>query len=163
MNLCKECNLRPIIHQKEKLCKKCYKRLILPDKGICIRCEIRPVEHLKRQLCASCYRYLRRNNELGGPLDPIVGRELEFADNYFTHSDWLYQPATFKFSGVYYTPDFYDSMRNVFIEVAGSRQAYHANKHKYSLFRKSFPKLLFEIRKPSGTLIDDLGRINWKD
>jgi len=42
---------------------------------------------------------------------------------------------------------FYDGERNIFIEVSGSRQAYHANKDKYRLFRELFPLISLEIRK----------------
>lgn len=162
--LCNKCHLRPITHVEEKLCKQCYKKADTnprKDMGICIRCTIRPVSHLKRRLCAPCYRYLYQNNDLDS-LNAVTGHELEFTNNFFSHINWIHQPATFKFSGVYYTPDFYDNERNVFIEVVGSRQAYHANKHKYTLFRKSFPHIIFEIRKPNGEILNEKKiRLDW--
>jgi len=63
----------------------------------------------------------------------------------------------FRFNGLKYSPDFYDGEKNVFIEVAGSRQAYHANKDKYELFRKHFSKLTPELTKSDGGLLDEKG------
>lgn len=80
-------------------------------------------------------------------------REKQFVENFFDHDNWSYEPITFRFDGIKYRPDFYDKKRNVYIEVAGTRQAYNANKAKYILFRKSFPDLTLEIRKPSGELL----------
>ena len=81
--------------------------------------------------------------------------EFDFVRNYFNHSDWIAQPATFRLNGTRYTPDFYDSKTNTFIEVSATRQAYSFNKHKYDLFRKLYPKLNFEIRKPNGELLEE--------
>lgn len=53
-----------------------------------------------------------------------------------------------------YEPDFYDCDRNVFIEVAGTRQAFEANREKYHEFIKAFPQLNFEIRRTDGSLIN---------
>ena len=76
------------------------------------------------------------------------------------HQNWIAQPAQFSLNGLRYTPDFYDGERNVFIEVSNTRQAYSANKHKYELLRKLFPKLGFEVRKPSGELLNKDEAIN---
>jgi hypothetical protein len=84
--------------------------------------------------------------------------ELEFIKNYFNHKNWIPQPANFYLDGLKYTPDFYDAERNVFVEVSRTRQAYGQNKHKYQLFRELFPQLNFEIRKPSGELLDETTR-----
>ena len=81
--------------------------------------------------------------------------ELHFIRNYFTHKNWIPQPALFSLNGKGYKPDFYDVERNTFIEVSGTRQAYHANKDKYDLFRKLYPKINFEIRKPNGELLKE--------
>jgi len=81
--------------------------------------------------------------------------ELEFIKNFFIHQNWIPQPAQFKLDSVKYIPDFYDGERNVFIEISRTRQAYSANKHKYDLFRQIFSKLNFEIRKPTGELLDE--------
>ena len=77
-------------------------------------------------------------------------RELEFIDNYPTGRRLLYEPKTFYLSASKYTPDFYDPIRKVYIEVSGTRQAYHHNKNKYAEFVKTYPRILFEIRLPSG-------------
>ncbi|MCJ7482641.1 MAG: hypothetical protein MUO31_06720 [Thermodesulfovibrionales bacterium] len=79
--------------------------------------------------------------------------EIEFIRSYFTHSNWIYHPANFKVNGSKYMPDFYDGERNVFIEVAGTRQAYYNNRAKYITFAATFPKLQFEIRYPDGVLL----------
>lgn len=99
--------------------------------------------------------------------DYLAGRinntnEIKFVKCFFKHNNWFYQPATFKLNGRSYTPDFYDAERNVFIEVSGTKQAYHANKEKYKLMRKWFPKINFEIRRSDGQEIDEDSRIDWQ-
>ena len=81
-------------------------------------------------------------------------REVEFIKNFFDHDDFIHQPCHFRLNNIGYSPDFYDGKRNIFIEVAGTRQAYHINKEKYELFKQIFPKLQFEIRKTDGSLLD---------
>jgi hypothetical protein len=89
--------------------------------------------------------------------------EVEFIKNFFTHNNWLYQPTMFRFDHYRYTPDFYDSERNVFIEVAGTRQAYDQNKDKYDIFRKTFPQINYEIRKSDGSILDETkDRLSWE-
>ena len=170
MELCSECGKRPILNKKGRLCKVCYTKQRLenlPDYGLCIYCRRRPVTHIRRQLCAACYNLIHKK----GLDDPLPAKspehvhhncEIEFIKNFFTHPNWQYQPANFRLNGTTYSPDFYDEERNVFIEVSGSRQAYHANKDKYELFEKLFPKLSFEVRKPDGLLLDTNGRIDWQ-
>jgi len=87
--------------------------------------------------------------------------EIVFIKNFFDHKNWISQPAVFRMDNIKYIPDFYDGNRNVFIEVAGTRQAYHYNKAKYALFRKTYPLISFEIRFPSGEILDETGRIDW--
>lgn len=77
-------------------------------------------------------------------------REVEFVKNYFTHKNWIHHPATFNLNYTAYTPDFYDGENNVFIEMVGTRQAYHRNKDKYISFEKVFPLIKLEIRKTNG-------------
>lgn len=58
--------------------------------------------------------------------------------------DHIYLPGSrfFKLSsGEKYTPDFYLPKRRIYVEVVGSRQAYHSNKKKYELFQRDFPTL----------------------
>lgn len=174
MELCIKCGKHPITHHKTvRLCSSCYEMeriSTLPNYGTCIRCKAKPIQHVKRQLCNRCYAYLRRNGGLVDnvmiqgsslPNDPYE-REIDFIKNFFTHSNWQHQPATFKINGARYTPDFYDGERNVFIEISGSRQAYHINKDKYELFKQLFPKLSFEIRKSDGLLLDENNdRLDW--
>lgn len=152
------------------------------EKQICIICKRNPIGNKKRQLCFNCYQKLRKTGKLQGVRpyrsklaidqdgleDTITSRatvekhehvgELEFIKNYFRHFNWIPQPASFSLNGHKYTPDFYDGERNVFIEVSRTRQAYSANSRKYKLFRELFPKLRFEIRKPSGELLTEDSR-----
>lgn len=76
--------------------------------------------------------------------------EIDFIQNFFDHKNWTHQPAIFNLGNTKYTPDFYDAERNIFIEVVGTRQAYHSNKEKYEQFVLKFPALKFEIRTPNG-------------
>ena len=113
-------------------------------------------------LCLKCYQKHRKENisKAKSISDPNVhakfAKEVEFIKNYFKgKNEWVYEPAVFKINGnEMYTPDFYDSERNVFIEVAGSRQAYHYNKEKYEMFKKSYPKIEFEIYTSDGAMVD---------
>jgi len=131
--------------------------------GLCIECHERPITIVRRRLCATCYNRLRTAAlKTGG--DRVAwedenprpctkkeyAAEINFISVFFKHRNWIYQPASFSLGDVRYTPDFYDGDRNVFIEVVGSRQAFHQNKEKYELFVKKFPKIAFEIRDSKG-------------
>ena len=139
----------------------------------CIQCNVLAVAIKKRGLCLRCYqRQVRNEKKASVGLSDVSASEsikkhenaaeLEFVKNFFNHKNWFFEPTLFRFSGGHYTPDFYDAERNVFIEVAGTRQAYHANKEKYALFRKTFPLIKFEIRQSDGSLLDETeGRLQW--
>ena len=136
-------------------------------KELCICCKKREIQIKKRKLCGKCYGIKRYRRELVTNTLTTKGRivfkaEMDFVQSYFTHNNWLYQPANFRVGDSYYRPDFYDKERNVFIEVVGTRQAFHHNKEKYLAFRQAFPLLTFEIRAADGTLIDlDQPRQGW--
>ena len=121
---------------------------------LCINCKERPVYIRKSGLCKKCYNHRYRNSGIKGKNNVQFNSEISFIRNYFNHNEWLYQPATFNMNGISYRPDFYDRKRNVFIEVAGTRQAYHANEHKYQLFNDLFPNIILEIRTVDGELLD---------
>ena len=124
------------------------------------------MEIKKWTLCKQCYSRLYQRNQRGnfrkGDFTPgnVFGEvhgwknEMEFIKIFFNHKNWIYEPAMFKSNGFRYTPDFYDGERNVFIEVAGTRQAFSDNKEKYIQFREIFPKITLEVRNTKGTLID---------
>jgi len=131
-------------------------------KGLCIECQDKPIFVKKRGLCSSCYQRFRLDeikggNRLRNVIIPEESREIIFIKNFFTHKNWIHHPAVFRLNGgeEKYYPDFYDIERDVWIEVAGSRQAYHQNKEKYEIFKKTFPTLKFEVRIPTGELLDD--------
>lgn len=146
-------------------------------KQLCITCRKNQIYIKKRGICALCYARLRRDQIKEGTWQttiklqkdlslPTIHKyenqaEISFVQNYFTHKNWTYHPCTFRLDGTNYSPDFYDGERNVFIEVSGTRQAYHFNKKKYELFRKTFPKINFEIRKSSGELLNEYSRKIW--
>jgi hypothetical protein len=134
---------------------------------MCAKCNTNPVHIKKRNLCSACYQLERKRN--GGYFidqelydyktpqtmkDHDENREITFIKNFFDHKEWIHQPATFRLNGTKYMPDFYDQKRNCFIEVAGSRQAFHANKDKYDEFKKYYPQINFEVRTPSGNLLE---------
>jgi hypothetical protein len=131
---------------------------------LCIQCKERPIHNVKRGLCQSCYQRDRRVN---GPYikfdhtfcDRVESqkndsREIVFIKKFFSHHNWVHEPAKFKIDDTSYTPDFYDGERDVWIEVAGTRQAFEANKDKYLKFREAYPKLNFEVRRYDGVLLD---------
>ena len=130
--------------------------------GLCIKCNKGLILVKSRKLCSGCVqqfyqsRYKQRNPK------PLPSRyehkvrfnnEVDFIKNFFNHSNWIYQPATFRFNDEIYQPDFYDGEKNVFIEVAGTRQAFHNNVSKYRKFIQAYPKISFEIRYTSGQLL----------
>jgi len=139
----------------------------MKNNNVCVECNEHKILIKKRGLCSRCYQRLR--NVTGGFKNETSKvsmvtenkynsyRELEFVKNYFTHKNWVYQPALFRFNGEKYSPDFYDGERDVFIEVTGTRQAYHQAKKKYKEFKKYYPKINFEIRQPDGSLLDETG------
>ena len=144
----------------------------------CGKCGENPIYIVKWGLCQPCYGRLKRAqykaprsaisllNKKRFNLSRAIDRhenkgEVEFVKTFFTHPDWVHKPLRFRLNSTTYEPDFYDSRTGVFLEVSATRQAYHANKHKYKSFRKLFPTLTLEIRKPNGELIDESGRIDW--
>ena len=149
--LCTECHKDPIQIKKYGLCRKCYSRLYYADK-------------LKPVLSRVSLPPSKENYASGATIEKMErDGEFEFVRSFFNkNTNWVHQPALFYFDGKKYRPDFYDVERNVFIEVSRTRQAYSKNKHKYDLFRKLYPKLNFEIRKPSGDLLNETSRDkNW--
>jgi hypothetical protein len=131
----------------------------------CIDCGSENIYNIKRQLCQKCYQKARKRSGGFKPYlesDPSVRKhanrgEVHFIKNFFNHTNWKYQPVVFYLSdGTKYTPDFYDAERNVFIEVASTRQAYHENHKKYELFKLEFSKILLEVRDPLGRMVEKL-------
>ena len=132
-------------------------------KDLCIKCKTKPVHIKSRGLCNVCVnRYYREETKKKAPPehDSLYRQnkirfqsEIDFIRNFFTHSNWVYQPAHFRLDGGGYQPDFYDGERNVFIEVSGTRQAFYNNLEKYRVFIRTFPKLNLEIRRANGDLI----------
>ncbi len=132
---------------------------------LCGKCNEREVRIRKWGVCLCCYQKhyagMRNNSQDKTAMCQTTVKkydsdgESEFIKNFFLHKDWQYQPTTFKLGSCQYTPDFYDGARNCFIEVAGTRQAYHENKYKYELFREIFPSIKLEIRLRDGSLFDE--------
>lgn len=120
---------------------------------LCKECRSKPINYKKRSLCNGCYQRLRKNKKLKN-IQSLRFREKLFIKNFFNHNEWVREPVSFRLGDTFYTPDFYDGRRNAFIEVVGSRQAYHANKEKYQSLRSRFPKISFEIRTLDGALIE---------
>lgn len=133
-------------------------------KELCISCKEKPVRYYKWKLCAACYQHKRviAMQEKEGKEAVINYRyikheaEMEFIKNYFNHNNWIYEPASFRLSDSTYTPDFYDGEKNIFIEVAGSRQAYNFNKDKYFEFKKRYPKIILEVYKDNGEIYKNI-------
>ena len=84
-------------------------------------------------------------------------REIQFVNTFFNGREYR-KAKSFKLNRdgmVRYTPDVYDVERDTYIEIVGSRQAYHANKEKYKMFRQCYPNIKFEIRHYTGQLHSD--------
>ena len=140
----------------------------MKNKYLCSSCKKRPIKTLKSTLCSYCSVLAKRKSfhePYLAPLEiPRQKREFQFIKAYFTHDDWTYHPVRLTLiTGLKYSPDFYDRKRDVFIEVAGTRQAYELNKHKYALLKESYPCFNFEIRYADGDLLRTTlcGRAKW--
>lgn len=133
--------------------------------GLCSLCGDRPIYIKKSKLCQTCYGRVRLGittpprKDFGG----VDKNEKSFIKSFFNHTSWVYHPCSFPLNGTKYGPDFYDIKRKVFIEVVGTRQAYHKNKEKYDMFIKMYPFIPLEFRDSSGNLlnIDYRGNIHW--
>jgi hypothetical protein len=178
---CTECKVKPTMNPTNKLCMSCYHKayaktnserikkyqieyrqkmsqaaLLLNGpkevKETVAERELRSVESLIHSRVKLNYK----------SSDILNANEIEFVENFFQHTDWVHHPCSFRLSNMSYTPDFYDKRRNVFIEVSGTRQAYHQNKLKYQLLTQEFPAINFEIRKVNGLLLrTDRKQISW--
>ncbi len=143
---------------------KMVNRLSAQSSGFCIMCNIRPIKIKKRKLCMSCYCRFRSGHSTPTFIRPSCEkRENQFISKFFTHNNWIKYPAAFQLNGTKYTPDFYDGRRRIFIEVVGTRQAFHYQKEKYELFREMYPFVPLEFRTSEGDLLnlDHNGRIHW--
>ena len=128
----------------------------------CKECEKRDVKIKKHKLCLPCYQRMRsearRNRDTfyshSAKQRIRFPNEMVFVRNFFDHKNWIYVPATFNLGCKTYTPDFYDGERDVFIEVAGTAQAFYNNRESYRSFVLAYPKIKFEVRLPDGQLID---------
>lgn len=141
-------------------------------KNMCGECKVSTVAIAKYGLCMKCYQKAYRAGKKPDAttkdcsrtiISESHAREIQFIKNFFDHPQWIHHPAIFKIGFVSYSPDFYDAKRNVFIEVAGTRQAYHQNKQKLIEFKKHYPLINFEIRQTSGETINPLdeARKSW--
>jgi hypothetical protein len=143
------------------------------SENICKKCGVAHVKIKKWGLCGKCYQFEYQHGGVGKPenLCDITEHkhehmsEINFIRNFFQHAKWVHQPATFNLNNNdSYRPDFYDGERNIFIEVAGTRQAFHKNKEKYELFRQIYPLLKLEIRLPGGQELQCInGRYIWEE
>jgi len=146
-NLCRECHKEEVLIKKHQLCATCYGRLYRAGKLKSVKSKIGLPPNKKELHQITIVKQEREG-------------EFLFVRNFFNHDNWLHQPALFHFDGKSYRPDFYDVERNMWIEVSRTRQAYFANKEKYQLFREHYPLLNFEIRTPTGEILDETMSIN---
>ena len=130
---------------------------------LCRKCNNREIELKKHGLCKPCYQserrqHIKEHGSFGGSIIrdmPVNKREIEFLISR-SDSHLIYDPARFNLGDTSYSPDFYDVEKNIFIEVAGSRQAYSKNKHKYKIMAEKFPLIKLEVRLPDGRLLSDV-------
>ena len=177
IGMCIVCHKSPISYKKKKLCTRCNRKQRDANAPQCVYCKKRPVQIKKRGLCIPCYQKQQRLEafvEIGKEVNDFKCQptllkhenlnEVYFIKNYFNHKNWIYNPAMFHMGDAKYSPDFYDGETGAFIEVVGTRQAYHLNKAKYELFRKTYPSIKFEIRHKDGSLLDETtDRLVWVD
>jgi hypothetical protein len=77
----------------------------------------------------------------------VSGKEKVFMDEIADNKKrYVYHPCTFYFlGGSKYTPDFFCIEDREYIEVVGSRQAFHYNKEKYIKMGEEYPDMKFTI------------------
>ena len=119
---------------------------------LCSCCKKEPIYIKSTKLCKKCYYIKYKENRKNKEIRHRA--EVLFIQTYFTHNNWIYQPAIFNLGEYKYTPDFYDCVRNVFIEVVGTHQAFYDNREKYNKFVELFPLIPFEIRNSDGSLFE---------
>ena len=148
--ICSECQKREVHVKKRGLCFKCYQRLRTKHGAY----KDRP-DWKQRKITTYSYdsKLMVYSDEQSNQI--CYENEMEFVKNYFEHSNWVHRPGRFKVYNRSYHPDFYDGERNVFIEVAATRQAYHQNKNKYKQFKEVYPKINLEVRTTDGRLLED--------
>ena len=76
----------------------------------------------------------------------IFPREKQFSKLLDKHNiAWQFPCKRFKLRATTYRPDFYLPEKDIYIEVVGSRQAFHLNKYKFVEFLKLYPTIKFKI------------------
>ena len=63
---------------------------------------------------------------------------------------WEYPAQRFQLKNTTYRPDFFLPDENLYIEVVGTRQAYHANKHKIAEMKETYPNIRFVVMNVDG-------------
>jgi len=83
--------------------------------------------------------------------EKMYPREQQFA-NLLTKQKrkWIYHPKRFEIDDTHYEPDFYLPKENLYIEVVGTRQAFHSNKEKYKKLKELFPNINLRILTVEG-------------
>ena len=64
--------------------------------------------------------------------------------------EWVYPAKRFNLGKTTYRPDFFLPNEKLYIEVIGTRQAYHTNKDKIDKFKKLYPYIKFIIVDSNG-------------
>jgi hypothetical protein len=73
-------------------------------------------------------------------------RERRFADLLDEQKrEWVYPSPRFRLGNTTYRPDFYLPKEDLYIEVVGTRQAYHNNRNKIAKFMEIYPKIKFKV------------------
>lgn len=71
-------------------------------------------------------------------------KEKQFADLLDKQGrKWQYPSPRFKLKNTTYRPDFFLPNENLYVEVVGTRQAYHINKKKIAQFKKLYSNIRF--------------------
>ena len=64
---------------------------------------------------------------------------------------WQYPVQSFKLSTSSYKPDFFLPEEKLYVEIIGTRQAYHRNKGKIEEFKRVYPQIQLIVLSPDGS------------
>jgi predicted transcriptional regulator len=80
-----------------------------------------------------------------------VGTDCPLPKWEFLHSNFVYHPPRFVLGDLSYQPDFYDLTTGEYIEVIGTKQAFHQNKHKYKELKRLVKGVCLLLKNPDGS------------
>jgi hypothetical protein len=149
---------------------------LVSEPELCVNCNKNPISIKKRKLCPVCYRKMRKSGEIiTGSRQKVEGMDIyrcteaqmEYAASYLqAGSTW--RPAVFRLPPggkiSKFTPSFWDSKRQAFVQVVATRQAYGQYRDTYRAMKAAYQGLPFLVVTTDNREIDLEGdRVEWPE